>query len=81
MPVKTPSVVHSRKRGRITMPKKRYESQREAEKRYREKVQPKKVTLNFYPPEMDIYDHIKTKDQMSTYVKDLIRADMEKQQQ
>ena len=80
MAVRASGVVHSpRARERIAMPRKRYESQREAEKRYRAKNPPKKITLNFLAPEMDIYEHVKTKEQMSTYIKDLIRADMEKQ--
>lgn len=57
---------------------KRYDSQREAEKRYRESHPHKKITLNFLAPEMELYEHVKAQGRMSTYVKDLIRADMER---
>lgn len=57
---------------------KRYDSQREAERRYRESHPHKKITLNFLAPEMDLYEHVKAQGKMSTYVKDLIRADMER---
>lgn len=60
------------------MAAKRYDSQREAERRYRESHPNKKITLNFLAPEMELYEYVKAQGQMSTYVKSLIRADMER---
>lgn len=52
----------------------------EAQKKARDKynAQRKTISLNFCPTEMDLYDHIKSQPAQQTYIKDLIRADMEK---
>ena len=71
-------VVRSRKRGRIAMPTKRYDSQLRAEKKYAEKK--KKYTITFSPTELDVYEHLCQQSPKATYIKDLIRADMNKQQ-
>jgi hypothetical protein len=52
------------------------EAQKKAVKKYKEKV--KRMTIEFYPSEMELYDHIQQQDKKQTYVKDLIRADMQK---
>lgn len=52
------------------------EAQKKAVKKYREKV--KQMTIQFYPTEMDIYDHIQKQAKKQTYIKDLIREDMKK---
>lgn len=81
MPVKTPSMVHSRKRGRITMPTKRYDSQRKADAKYREKT--KLLAIRFKlesEEEVRLLEYAKSQSNTAEYIKDLIRADMEKQQ-
>lgn len=51
------------------------EAQKKAIKKYKEKV--KRITLEFHPSEQDLYDHIQQQDKKQTYIKSLIRADME----
>ena len=53
------------------------EAQKKAIKKYKEKV--KRVTLEFSPTEMELYDHIQQQPKKQTYLKDLIRADLNKQ--
>lgn len=50
------------------------EAQKKAIKKYKEKM--KRMTIEFYPSEMDLYDHIQQQTKKQTYVKDLIRADI-----
>ena len=52
------------------------EAQKKAVKKYKEKV--KRITLEFHPSEMDLYEHIQQQDKKQTYIKNLIRADMNK---
>lgn len=52
------------------------EAQKKAVKKYKEKV--KRMTIEFYPSEMELYDHIQNQSKKQTYIKDLIRADMQK---
>lgn len=52
------------------------ESQLRAVKKYKEKV--KRITVDFYPTEEDIWNHVQAQDKKQTYIKDLIRKDMEK---
>ena len=54
------------------------ESQKRAVKKYKEKV--KRITLEFHPSEMDLYEHIQQQDKKQTYIKDMIRADINKKQ-
>lgn len=57
--------------------KKTSEAQLRAVAKYKEKT--KKMTLDFAPTEMDIWDHIeKQPTRKATYIKSLIRADMAK---
>ena len=51
------------------------EAQRKAVKKYREKV--KRITLDFYPTEEDIWNHIQNQPKKQTYIKNLIKADIE----
>lgn len=57
------------------------EAQKKAKKRYRERKQSeggyKSLLLEFYSADMDIYEHLQTKKPKATYVKELIRKDME----
>ena len=50
------------------------EAQKKAVKKYKEKM--KRISIEFYPSEMDLYDHIQQQTKKQTYVKDLIRADI-----
>jgi hypothetical protein len=52
------------------------EAQKKAVKKYKEKV--KRMTIDFAPTEMDLYEHIQKQPKKQTYIKDLIRADMNK---
>ena len=51
------------------------EAQKKAVKKYKEKV--KRLTLDFSPAEADLLEHINRQDKKQTYIKDLIRKDME----
>ena len=52
----------------------------EAQKKARDKYnsQRKNITLNFSPTEMELYEYIKSQEKQQTYIKNLIRADMER---
>lgn len=52
------------------------EAQKKAVKKYKEKV--KRITIEFYPSEVDLFEHIGKQDKKQTYIKDLIRADMKR---
>ena len=50
------------------------EAQLKAIRKYKEKV--KRLTVDFYPSEADIYEHLQSQPKKQTYIKDLIRKDM-----
>lgn len=52
------------------------EAQKKAVAKYKAKV--KRLTLDFAPSEAELYEHICKQSKKQTYIKDLIRADMEK---
>jgi hypothetical protein len=52
------------------------EAQLKAVKKYKEKV--KRITIEFHPTEVQMWEHIQKQDKKQTYIKDLIRADIEK---
>ena len=52
------------------------EAQRKAAKKYMEKV--KRITIEFYPTEADLVEHINRQQNKQGYIKSLIRADMGK---
>lgn len=52
------------------------EAQLRAVKKYKEKM--KRVYLDFYPGEAELWEHIQKQDRKQTYIKDLIREDMNK---
>ena len=52
------------------------EAQRRAKKKYRDRG--KRITVDFYPSEYDLIEHVENQQQKQTYIKSLIRADMEK---
>lgn len=54
------------------------EAQKRAKNKYRAKL--KRVTIEFYPTESDLIEQIEKQPQPYTYIKDLIRKDIEKGQ-
>ena len=52
-------------------------AQLEAVKKYR-KAKVNRMTIDFYPTEEDLYNHLMTKPNKQGYIKGLIRADMER---
>lgn len=54
------------------------EAQRKAVKKYREKT--KQINLEFSPAELDMWEHIQSQPKKQTYIKDLIRKDMSKEE-
>ena len=56
--------------------KKTSEAQLRAVQKYKEKV--KRITIEFSPAEAEMWEHIQNQPKKQTYIKDLIRADIEK---
>lgn len=54
-------------------------SQAAATKRY-QKAAAKNVSVKFFPPDYDLYEWLGKQDAKATYIKRLIREDMERQQ-
>lgn len=54
------------------------DAQKKAVKKYKQKVN--RITVDFYPTEDDLWEHLQAQGKKQTYIKDLIRADMEKNQ-
>ena len=55
------------------------EAQKNAKKKYLAKG--KRLTVDFYPTELDLFEHIEKQGAKQTYIKNLIRADMERKKQ
>lgn len=54
------------------------EAEKKAKKKYRDKG--KRLTIDFYPSEADLIEQIEKQPQKQTYIKNLIRKDMEKKE-
>lgn len=56
------------------------DAQRKAVKKFKEKYKERvnRITIDFYPTETELWEHLQSQDKKQTYIKDLIRADMEK---
>ena len=54
----------------------RTEAQKRARNNYRAKG--KRITIEFYPTEADLIEHLEKQEKKQTYIKDLIRKDMSK---
>lgn len=52
------------------------EAQLKASKKYKEKV--KRITIEFHPTELEMWEHIQSQPKKQTYIKDLIRKDIER---
>lgn len=50
------------------------EAEKRAKKKYRDKG--KRLTVDFYPSESDLIEHIEKQPKKQTYIKKLIREDM-----
>lgn len=50
------------------------EAQKKAKKKYQAKV--KRFTVDFYPTEAELIEHLAKQPKKQTYIKDLIRADI-----
>ena len=53
------------------------EAQKKANAKYR-RENVKQMTLQFFPADMDVYEHIQAQDGKAAYIKRLIREDMER---
>ena len=56
------------------------EAQLRAAKKYKEKYKEKvkRITVDFYPADEELWDHVQSQDNKQGYIKSLIRADIEK---
>ena len=54
------------------------EAQQKAKRKYLAKG--KRITIDFYPTEADLIAQVEKQPKKQTYIKDLIRKDMEKEQ-
>ena len=54
------------------------EAQRKAIKKYKQKLN--RITIDFSPAEEELWKHIQSQEKKQTYIKALIRADMEKRE-
>ena len=52
------------------------EAQLQAIQKYKQKV--KRITVDFYPADEEIWNHVQSQPKKQTYIKDLIRADIER---
>jgi hypothetical protein len=52
------------------------EAQKKAKEKYQAKV--KRFTIDFYPTESELWEHLQSQPKKQTYIKDLIRADIER---
>ena len=52
------------------------EAQRKAVKKYKERIN--RITIDFSPAEAELWEHIQKQPKKQTYIKALIRADMER---
>ena len=59
--------------------KKMTEAEKKAKKKYLSKG--KRLTVDFYPSEAELIAHLEKQEKKQTYIKNLIRADIEKQKQ
>ena len=54
------------------------EAQLRAVKKYKEKM--KRITIDFSPAEADLWEHVQSQPKKQTFIKNLIREDMKKEQ-
>ena len=61
------------------MPRKKYDSEKKWDVQYK-KENTKCVNVRFFPADMALYEFMQNQPNKSGYIKDLIRADMERNQ-
>jgi hypothetical protein len=49
------------------------DAQKKAKAKYKKKI--KRITIEFYPTEIDLWEHLQKQDAKQTYIKELIRKD------
>lgn len=54
------------------------ESQKRADQKYKEKI--KRIYIELYPSDSDVIEHLDKQGKKQTYIKNLIREDMAKEQ-
>lgn len=54
------------------------EAQKKAIKKYREKLN--RICVDFSPAEKELWEHLQSQNKKQTYIKDLIRKDMRKEE-
>lgn len=52
------------------------EAQKRAKQKYKEKI--KYIRVEFYPTELDLWEHLQKQDPKQTYIKNLIREDLKR---
>ena len=68
-----------RVRGRKRMPTRKDPATKKAVAKY-QKEKTRQIGIRFFPADMELFDFIKSHDNVNGYIKDLVRADMEKHQ-
>lgn len=53
------------------------EAQRRAASAYRKKVN--RITIDFYPAEQELWDHLQAQEKKQTYIKDLLRESIKRE--
>jgi hypothetical protein len=58
------------------------EAQKRAAKKYKEKYKEKvnRITVDFYPSDEELWNHVKKQENKQGFIKDLIRADIGKRE-
>lgn len=51
------------------------EARKRAKAKYNEKV--KRISIEFYPADMELYDRVKSQESIQKYIKELIRKDIQ----
>ena len=59
--------------------KERTEAQKRADRKYKE-TKVKRFTMDFSPADVELYEHIQKQPKKQTYIKNLIREDIKKEQ-
>ena len=55
------------------------EAQKKAVRKYKEKVN--RLTVDFHPTESDLWEHLNSQPKKQTYIKALIREDMQRKEE
>lgn len=61
------------------MNKERSEAQKRADRKYKKETA-KRTYIEFYGTDKDVWEHLNKQEKKQTYIKNIIRADMEKEE-